>query len=131
MVERDESKRGPTVLCVDDEPIGLMVRAKLLELSGFSVLTGADGATALELFRSHRVDIVLLDYLMPRMHGGAVARAIRLLDPDKPIILLSAYLNLPPEVTDFVDLCLVKGLPPQELVTAIHGLLRTADEGAR
>jgi CheY-like chemotaxis protein len=128
-VDKHELEQHPTVLCVDDEPIGLMVRAKLLEMAGFSVITGADGPTALDLFRAHNVDVVLLDYMMPVMHGGEVARALRAIDPKKPIIILSAYLSLPEEVTSLADLCLVKGLPPQELVTAIRGLLvRTAED---
>jgi CheY-like chemotaxis protein len=122
-VDKQKSQQNPVVLCVDDEPIGLMVRAKLLELSGFSVITGADGPTALELFQSHNIDIVLLDYMMPRMHGGEVARALRSIDPSKPIIILSAYLTLPEDVTSVVDLCLVKGISPQELVSAIRRLL--------
>lgn len=113
----------PTVLCVDDEPIGLMVRAKLLEMAEFSVITSADGQSALEVFRTHHIDIVLLDYMMPRMHGGEVARAMRAIDPKKPIIILSAYPNLPEEVTCTADLCLVKGLPPQELIGSIRRLL--------
>lgn len=122
-VDAQESQRRPTVLCVDDEPVGLMVRARLLELSGFSVITGADGPTALELFQSHDVDVVVLDYMMPRMHGGEVARALRLIDPKKPIIMLSAYITLPEEVTSTVDLCLVKGMPPEEFVAAIRSVL--------
>jgi CheY-like chemotaxis protein len=121
--DKRESEHKPTVLCVDDEPVGLMVRAKLLELSGFSVITGADGPTAVELFRSNDVDVVLLDYMMPNMHGGEVAQTLRTIDPKKPIIMLSAYLSLPEEVISSVDLCLVKGLPPEELVAAIRGVL--------
>jgi CheY-like chemotaxis protein len=123
-LEKHEAIQHPTVLCVDDEPIGLMVRAKLLEMAGFSVITGADGPTALDLFRANKVDVVLLDYMMPLMHGGEVARALRAIDPRKPIIILSAYLSLPEDVTSNADLCLVKGLPPNELVTAIHRVLR-------
>jgi CheY-like chemotaxis protein len=118
-----DSQQRPTVLCIDDEPIGLMVRAKILELSGFCVITAADGPAALEVFRNRRADVVLLDYMMPRMHGGEVARALRAIDPSKPIIMLSAYISLPEDVTSLVDLCLVKGIPPPELVAAIHGLL--------
>jgi len=122
-VDTRDSQHRPTVLCIDDEPVGLMVRAKMLEMSGFSVITGADGPTALELFQANEVDVVLLDYVMPRMDGGEVARALRLINPKKPIIMLSAYISLPEEVSSAVDLCLVKGLPPEELVAAIRSVL--------
>ncbi len=122
-MEKPDSIQHPTILCVDDEPIGLMVRAKVLEMAGFAVITGADGPTALDLFRGNNVDVVLLDYMMPLMHGGEVARALRAIDPKKPIIILSAYLSLPEDVSSNADLCLVKGLHPNELITAIRKVL--------
>lgn len=100
-----------------------MVRAKLLEMAGFRVVTGVDGQSALDLFRTNDIDLVLLDYMMPHMHGGEVARALRAIDRRTPIIILSAYLTLPEEVCASADLCLVKGLAPSELVAAIWRLL--------
>jgi len=122
-MQKQGNQWQPTILCIDDEPVGLMVRAKLLEMSGFSVITGVDGPSAMDLYRKNDVDLVLLDYMMPHMHGGEVARELRSIDPRTPIIILSAYLTLPEDVTAFADLCLVKGLPPPDLVAAIWRLL--------
>lgn len=97
------------VLCVDDEKIGLQVRKLLLERSGFSVLTALDGPSGLALFREHPVEAVVLDYAMPGMDGGQVAAQMRQLKPGVPIVLLSAYLGLPAEITRLVDVYMTKG----------------------
>ncbi|WP_260705210.1 response regulator [Edaphobacter flagellatus] len=97
------------ILCVDDELIGLRVRKVLLERAGYRVITAMDGASGLRLFESEPVEAVVLDYSMPGMHGGEVASRMRQIKPDVPILLLSAYLGLPPEVTSLVNLYMTKG----------------------
>jgi CheY-like chemotaxis protein len=97
------------VLCVDDEVVGLRVRKILLERAGYQVLTAADGHSGLELFATHPVDAVVLDYSMPGMHGGEVAKKMRQTKPDVPILLLSAYVGLPAEVSALVDVYMTKG----------------------
>jgi CheY-like chemotaxis protein len=46
---------------------------------------------------------------MPGMHGGEVAARMRSLKPDVPIVLLSAYVGLPSEITALVDVYMTKG----------------------
>lgn len=102
-------KTGPLVLCVDDEKVGLQVRKILLERSGYTVLTAPDGPSGLDLFATHPVEAVVLDYSMPGMHGGEVAARMRERKPDVPILLLSAYLGLPSEITKLVNIYMTKG----------------------
>ena len=97
------------VLCVDDERVGLHVRKLLLERSGYTVLTANDGSTGLALFKENPVDAVVLDYAMPGMHGGEVAAQMRTMKPDVPILLLSAYVGLPSDVTGLVNVYMTKG----------------------
>ena len=97
------------VLCVDDEVVGLRVRKILLERAGYRVLTAADGYSGLELFASEPIEAVVLDYSMPGMHGGEVAKKMRQTKPDVPILLLSAYVGLPDEVSSLVDVYMTKG----------------------
>jgi len=97
------------VLCVDDEKVGLVVRRILLEANGYRVLTAEGGIQALQLFDEHPIDAVILDYSMPGMDGAEVAAEMRLRRPATPILLLSAYVTLPDEVVQLVDLCLTKG----------------------
>jgi CheY-like chemotaxis protein len=96
-------------LCVDDETVGLQVRRLLLERAGYRVLTAPDGPSGLLLFAQQPVEAVVLDYSMPGMTGGEVAVQMRVVKPEVPILMLSAYTSLPPEVTASVDMSMTKG----------------------
>jgi len=108
---------------VDDEQVGLGIRKLLLERAGYRVLTAADGASGLELFATHPVDAVVLDYAMPGMHGGQVAEKMRQSKPEVPILLLSAYLDLPPDVTSLADVYMTKGEGAPALLDKLDNLL--------
>jgi CheY-like chemotaxis protein len=114
---------SPVVLCVDDELVGLQVRKLLLERAGYRVLTALDGPTGLALFGDEPVEVVILDYSMPGMNGGEVATRMRQVKPRVPILLLSAYVGLPSDVTSLVDLYMTKGEGPDILLEKLGGLL--------
>lgn len=113
----------PFILCVDDEELGLQIRKAVLELAGYSVLTALNGPEGLDAFSQKPVDLVILDYSMPGMHGGTVAAEMRSRRPGVPIILLSAYINLPTEVTRIVDCSILKGDAPEHLLSKIREFL--------
>ena len=113
----------PFILCVDDEELGLQIRRAVLERAGYSVLTALNGREGLDAFSSDPVDLVILDYSMPGMHGGDVALEMRRLRPQVPIILLSAYVNLPTEVTRIVDCSILKGDGPELLLSKVREFL--------
>jgi CheY-like chemotaxis protein len=114
---------GPkTVLCVDDEAIGLRVRKILLEGHGFKVLTASSGQQGLTIFDENKVDLVVLDYYMPGMNGGDVAAEMRRRRPAVPIIFLSAYFSLPPAALEFANAFITKGDPPDVLIEKIEQL---------
>ena len=115
-----------TILCIDDEALGLEIRKAVLERAGYQVLTAVDGPTGLSLFRGNTIDGVVLDYYMPEMNGGAVAEAMRRERPEIPIMLLSAYINLPDEVVELADVTVLKGEGPQELLEKLRAMLHTA-----
>jgi CheY-like chemotaxis protein len=114
------------ILCVDDEMIGLRVRKVLLERAGYRVLTAQDGDAGLRVFESEPVEAVVLDYSMPGMHGGEVAARMRQIKPEIPILLLSAYLGLPGEVTKLVNLYMTKGEGAPVLLQKLETLLQPA-----
>ncbi|HEY0161729.1 MAG TPA: response regulator [Edaphobacter sp.] len=123
-------QNSPLILCIDDEPVGLKVRKILLEREGYRVLTAADGPSSLPLFEQEPVDIVVLDYSMPGMHGGEVAGHMRRIKPRVPILLLSAYVGLPSEVTSLVDLYMTKGEGAPVLLRKLENLLLRQPVGA-
>jgi signal transduction histidine kinase/CheY-like chemotaxis protein len=81
------------VLVAEDNPVNQKVAARLLERLGLSVDVAADGAQALELWRSRRHDLVLLDCQMPVLDGYQTAAALRAeeqRDEHVPIVALTA-----------------------------------------
>ncbi|MGH3865253.1 MAG: response regulator transcription factor [Pseudonocardiaceae bacterium] len=77
------------VLVVDDEPQMTMMIGFALETQGFTVLSAHDGATALNIFRDHAVDLVTIDVLMPGMDGLSLCSRIRAYS-QVPIMMLTA-----------------------------------------
>lgn len=115
---------GPkTVLCVDDEKIGLRVRKIMLESHGFKVLTADSGQQGLSVFDSNDVDLVVLDYYMPGLDGGQVAAEMRRRRPEIPIIFLSAYFSLPAAALELANAFITKGDPPDVLIKKIKQLV--------
>jgi len=125
---------SPLILCIDDEALGLKIRKAVLEKEGYRVLTATDGSSGLALFKDEPVEGVILDYYMPGLDGGQVAVAMRMQRPEVPILLLSAYLNLPAEVVKLVDFTVLKGEGPGELLIKVRRMLsehrrETGNEG--
>jgi CheY-like chemotaxis protein len=112
-----------TLLCIDDEHSILELRKMLLELQGYTVHVADSGRKGLELFRTQRIDAVLLDYLMPGMTGDEVAREIRQINPATPIILVTGFLSLEQSQICDVDAFVTKGQSPQVLLETIQRLL--------
>jgi two-component system response regulator HydG len=79
------------VLVVDDEPSNLASIEKIFQRDGLRVLT-ADGAkSALEIVRSHRVQVVLTDLMMPGISGIELLRAVKQLAPEVEVVMMTAY----------------------------------------
>ena len=112
-----------TVLCVDDDEAGLLVRKMTLEAAGFQVSTATGGKKGLELLAASQFDLVVLDHSMPEMNGGEVAEQIRLQCPRVPIVLLSAYVTLPEEDFRRVDTYITKGDSTETLLEVVGQLI--------
>lgn len=79
------------IVVADDESGTRTLLAKLLRRRGYEVLEASDGEEALSLAVSRPVDLLLCDLQMPRMRGEELGRWIDQLDPDVPVILMTAY----------------------------------------
>lgn len=119
----------PLILCIDDEALGLQIRKTVLERAGYRVMTAMDGPTGLNIFAKESVDAVVLDYAMPGMSGLEVAAEMRRLRRAVPILLLSAYVNLPPETAGMVDLMILKGDGPDVLLAKVQEALPQQPNG--
>ncbi len=121
-----------TVLVVDDDPkIRELVRLYLVR-DGYRTLEAADGATALEVARSHRCDLVVLDLMLPGLDGLAVCRQLRE-EADTPIILLTARSGDADKVVGLdlgADDYVVKPFSPRELMARVRAQLRRRADSA-
>ena len=84
--------RPRTILWIDDDRLLLSACCQVLEAQGYRTLLATDGATGIELAQTERPDAILLDVVMPTMHGLEVCQHLRALPhlKDTPIILLTA-----------------------------------------
>jgi PAS domain S-box-containing protein len=82
-----------TVLLVDDEAMILDVGQRMLHKLGYHVFTATDGAEALEVYAKNqgRIDVTILDMVMPRLNGGDTFDQIRALNSKAKVLLSSGY----------------------------------------
>jgi CheY-like chemotaxis protein len=112
-----------TVLCVEDEELQLRLRKILFESEGFVVLQARSGSAAMDIFRSHYVDAVVMDYWLSDKNGTNVAEEMKRLRPRIPIVMLSGFASLPGEGL-VVDAWLRKAeAGPEEIVNEVRRLI--------
>ena len=80
-----------TVLVVDDDDSNRTVLERILGREGFAVQHAASGREAMEVFRAEPVDLVLTDLKMPGMTGIDLLKAVRAVDPDVEVVVMTAY----------------------------------------
>ena len=80
-----------SVLVVEDEEVVRRLLRQVLEQAGYDVLEAADGAEALSLAATCRVDLLLTDMTMPGLNGREVAERLRAERPDLKVIYMSGY----------------------------------------
>jgi CheY-like chemotaxis protein len=80
-------------MVVDDEPLVRRVARRILETGGFHVVEASDGVEASERFREDpgAIDLVLLDFDMPRMNGAETLDALQLVDPGVRVVLSTGF----------------------------------------
>jgi DNA-binding response OmpR family regulator len=84
-----ETTKPKILLCEDDTNLGMVLK-NFLELNDYDVVLERDGRLGLAAFQREKIDICLLDVMMPNMDGFAVAEEIRDINPDVPLFFLSA-----------------------------------------
>jgi two-component system response regulator HydG len=107
---RPETENGITVLVVDDERSNVESLEKIFSRDGMRVLVAYDAKRALEQLRSHKVDVVLTDLMMPGTTGLELLPAVKQVAPDVEVVLMTAFGSVEAAVTamregayDFVE----------------------------
>lgn len=121
-----------TILLAEDEPALGQIVKESLETRNFKVLLAENGEKALDLYRSRSPELLVLDVMMPRKDGITLAKEIRQLDVEIPIIFLTAKAQTADVVEGFNvggNDYLKKPFSMEELIVRIHNLLKRKEEG--
>jgi two-component system, OmpR family, phosphate regulon response regulator PhoB len=117
------------ILIVEDEPAIQALIAYALEQAGYAVIQAENAEKALEMINEKLPDLILLDWMLPKMSGVEFARLIRRKERTKllPIIMLTARVDECDKVSGLdtgADDYITKPFSPRELVARIKAVLR-------
>ena len=92
-IAKVESKGASEILLVDDEEVIRQVGKRMLEKGGFKVHLAVNGKHAIQVYKANqdKIDMVLLDLVMPEMGGKETFKKLREIDSDLKIIFTSGY----------------------------------------
>lgn len=115
-----------TILVVDDELLIRKVIREYLESENYKVLEAENGLDALRVLSSNKVNLIILDIMMPKMDGFACLEEIRK-TKDIPVIMLSAMKEETDKLNSFnlgVDDYVTKPFSPKELIARVKAHLK-------
>jgi DNA-binding NtrC family response regulator len=111
---------SPTLLCIDDRTQILELRKAALEPHGYCVKFASSTYTGIKVLEETSVGAVLLEYKQEGMDAEAVASHIKQRFPNLPIILLSAYSEMPEQILWLVDDFVMKSELAERLVPIVE-----------
>ncbi|GIO93741.1 response regulator transcription factor [Paenibacillus lactis] len=117
---------GVTILMVDDEVEIIKLMEIYVKNEGYTLLTANSGIEALEILKTHKVDLIILDVMMPKMDGIQACMKIRE-ENNTPIIMLSAKSQEIDKIAGLsigADDYVTKPFSPLELIARIKSQLR-------
>ena len=125
---------APRILIADDDPDLREILRAVLEPAGYDVSEASDGERAFRLVQEAPPDLVILDYMMPRLSGPQVCERLRrdLLLRHLPVIMLTGKAEVQDKVHGInagADDYLVKPFEPKELLARVQMVLRRTHQG--
>lgn len=127
----DKSKK---ILVVEDEPSLIFTLQDTLENEGYEVFVTEQGADAIEIIKKEKIDLMILDLMLPGMSGFAVCKKIRSMRYTFPIIMLTARDQEIDKVTGLnigADDYITKPFGVKELLARIQARLRRSEKYAK
>lgn len=124
----DTQQKKHKVLLVDDEVDFIQPLAFWLQFKGYEVVVAFDGKNALQKLKEEKPDIIFMDLNMPGMSGVEAVGMIRGLDPEVPVIIISAYIDeerIKEVLSCGISGVFYKGADFQEGLTLLETTLRT------
>lgn len=121
-----------TILIADDEQRMRKLVKDFLKQKNFNIIEAQDGDEALKKFNENKnkINLILLDVMMPKLDGWSVLRQIRQVDSNIPIIMITARSEEQDELFGFelgVDEYITKPFSPKILVARVEALLKRAN----
>jgi DNA-binding response OmpR family regulator len=130
--ERHVYRMGFRVLVVEDDKKMNEILVDYLESDGYQVYSARDGVEALNLFDHEKIDIVILDIMIPKLDGWSVCRRIRQ-KSDVLIIILSARSEEDDKLLGYelgADEYFTKPISPRVLLAGMNALLKRSQQAA-
>lgn len=115
-----------TILLAEDDLFVRDATVAILEYGGYRVITAENGQEAVRLFHDNKVDMLLLDVIMPVMNGVEAYRAIKKITPDIRVLFTSGYTSevLDQELIETKDVRLLhKPVLPDTLLKTVRDVL--------
>jgi two-component system alkaline phosphatase synthesis response regulator PhoP len=118
-----------TILIIDDEKDLIELVRYNLEKDGYDIISSTDGQSGLEIAQRHKLDLIVLDLMMPGMDGLEVCRRLRADDRTAriPLIMLTAKATEADRIVGLelgADDYITKPFSPRELVARVRAILR-------
>lgn len=117
------------ILVVDDDKNTRLLLRAVLEAENYTVITAENGEDALAVMDREHVDLVVLDIMMPKMDGYEFTKALRSVNNDLPILMVSAKQLPEDKHKGFIvgtDDYMTKPIDEEEMLLRIKALLRRA-----
>lgn len=124
---RPKAPSNPKVLLVDDEIQQLWLRAQVMTLRGFPVLTAASPDAAISVVARdviEQLELVVLDYHMPGMSGCVLADVLKMMAPELKIVLYSGVTDIPQSEMTSIDVFVSKGDGISALIVEVANLFQ-------
>jgi len=120
----------PSVLIVDDDPKLLKMLQRTLTYENLEVFSAGNGLEALPLAQTQKPDLIIVDWMMPKMDGISFVQRLRDEENKTLVLMLTARDAIEDRVEGLesgADDYLVKPFAPAELVARVHAMLRRAE----
>lgn len=117
------------ILVVEDEKNTRKLMCAVLKNNGFTTFSAENGFAALDLIEKQKIDLILLDIMMPNMDGYELTKALRDVGMNVPILMVSAKHEVQDRRKGFrlgIDDYMTKPVDEEEMILRIRALLRRA-----
>ena len=131
MIKNVDILKSLNILYAEDDLVIRETVTRILKMFFKNVLVANDGNEALEIYQNQKIDVIMLDYVMPNLDGYQTAKIIREVNKKIPIIILSAYTDKE-KLLNVIELNLIKYLEKpilhEDLINSFNSIILSLEE---